>query len=166
MVFKIHKYLKSQEGLSLVELTLVVFIATFMLTGFFIFSDPVNKRKTARDNKRLADLANLERIINEYHIDNGEYPDTAGVVRISTSLPDGGVSLTSALGGWILENFTQYTSKVAIDPVNDETYFYSYSHTDFGYELNAQLEHLTERMTEDGGNDPARYETGNDLSIL
>jgi type II secretory pathway pseudopilin PulG len=157
----------SPKGFTIVELILSVTVLILLFTTVLMLFRPVDLKKRARDNKRLGDISTLDRIINEYKLDNGTYPDLPDILRQSNHLPTvTSLSLASATKGWIDANVTEYNSMLPIDPLNDDTYYYSYQHNDSGYELNAQLEVFTDQMIEDLGNDPDRYEIGNILTIM
>jgi len=155
-----------QKGVTLTELLIAITLITMLATGSMILLDPVEKRAKARDNRRLNDISTLDRVINEYLIDNGDYPDLFMVLRDSTTLPGGGISVDNSSAGWIDADLSVYTSHLPIDPVNDVTYRYYYYREVTSYELNAVMEILTDEATNDGGDDPARYEIGNDLTLI
>ena len=157
----------NDEGITIVEILVVVFIITLLFTSFFLYTDPVGMKAKARDNKRISDLTTLERIITEYRIDNSRYPDEENVFRVSTILPVAeSIELSSAQAGWINADVRQYNVRLPIDPINDATYNYKYYHSTAAYELNAVLEVLTNYSQRDGGNDPNTYEIGNDLTLI
>jgi hypothetical protein len=123
-------------------------------------------KSRARDDRRLSDINILDQAINEYLLDNGDYPDVVGTLRDSTSLPSGNTSLDNSSDGWIDADLSKYTAKLPVDPLNDATYHYSYYHNITGYELNAVLEYYTEYAQEDGGDDPDIYEMGNNTTLI
>ena len=153
-------------GVTLIELIAAVCIASLLLVTFFVAVNPGEKKAEGRDNRRLADMAMIDSAMGEYFLDNEVRPDLPNTLRVSTTLPDGGISLDNSHGGWVLENLSTYISRLPIDPENNETYFYSYYHTGFGYELNARLEYLSEQALNDVGNDPNVYEIGNNLQLI
>lgn len=150
----------------MVELLTALAIIMILISASTIIINPEEKKKRARDNKRLTDISTIDRAVNEFLLDNGDYPDAADTLRESTTLPSGSSALDNAAGGWIAADLSDYTSRLPVDPINDASYFYSYYHTASGYELNVILEYLTEVMQEDGGDDPARFEQGNNLTLI
>ncbi len=129
--------------------------------------DPVSLKKRGRDNKRISDMSVLERIIAEYLLDTGSYPDILDTTRNSSVLPTGNAGpLFSSSDGWIDQNLSVYEVKLPVDPLNDATYNYKYRHTASGFEINTVLEYYTDKSSEDGGNDDSVYEVGNDLTIF
>lgn len=171
MVLKIlnNRQQYKDAGLTLVELIVVIAILVMLMVSAVFILRPDQKRKKAQDEKRLSDISMLERAINEYLVDNGNYPDEANVTRISTTLPPGSPgSLASSTAGWINQDLSRYVARLPLDPINDGNYYYSYRHTVNAYELNARLEYLTEYAVNsyDGGNDDALFEAGNNLTIL
>jgi hypothetical protein len=128
---------------------------------------PADRRRQARDVARLTDITSLDRAINEYRIDKGDYPDNVGIERRSTSLPLGNTGPTVVCSdGWIDANLCEYISKLYVDPENDATYYYSYISTGTSYELNVTLEAEIDKMTTDGGNSDTKYELGNNKLLL
>jgi len=154
------------RGFTLIELVIATSLILLFLTATVLIVHPVEQLKKARDNKRISDLSLIDRAITEYKIDYGYYPDTADTLRTSTTLPQGNTSLTSSTSGWIKQNLSAYTTKLPIDPKNDEIYFYKYIQNGFTYELNAKLEYYFEQAISDGGGDPTVYEIGNNLSLI
>jgi hypothetical protein len=174
MVLKTPKFSKTsgfaiQNGLSYLELLLGITMLSFLVLGVYLIVRPEELKSRARDETRMSDLSTLSRIIDEFRIDYGRYPDIADVPRISISLPVGNVGpLFSTNSGWIMQDLSRYNNLLPVDPLNDATYFYSYQHDIFGYELNARLEYYADYAANsyDGGNDDAVYEIGNSLTIF
>lgn len=165
----IQQIKENESGLSLFELTIVVFILLMLLLSTVLLLQPAERRKKGKDERRLSDISAIDRAINEYLVDYGNYPDSEDVTRTSTSLPSGSPGpLSSSSTGWINQDLSSYISRLPLDPDNDDTYFYSYRHTQNAYELNARLEILTEysNNASDGGDENDIYEIGNDLTIL
>lgn len=156
-----------QKGVSIVELLLVISFTMVMFAFVLLYVDPIERRRIARDNVRLNDINILDRAITEYALDNGFFPDTDLVLRESTIAPSSEtISLDNSTKGWIDANLSKYTSRLPVDPINDENYHYSYYHAQTSYELNAVLEHLSVYAEGDGGDDPSVYEMGNNLVLL
>lgn len=165
MILKINQE-NRQKGLTMLELIISLAIIMILVTASIIVINPVEKKEKARDNKRLSDISTLDRAINEYLLDNGNYPDAVDTLRESNSLPVGSSALYNAVGGWIAADISKYTSKMPVDPLNDATYHYSYYHTVSAYELDTPMEYLTDEPQNDGGDDPVVYELGNDLTLI
>jgi len=157
---------RKQAGVTLTELILAIALIAVLATVSVLLLDPQEKRAKARDNRRISDLTTLDRSINEYLLDTGNYPDAPLTLRDSTTLPPGGIALDRSADGWIDANLSTYTSHLPLDPINDSTYRYYYYRDTNGYELNAVIEFLTADAANDGGNDPARYEIGNKLDLI
>jgi len=156
----------AQQGFTIIELVAactIIIIVTFL--GIINFN-PTEKSKKARDEKRISDIQTIDRAVTEFMLNNKRYPDTENVLRNSSVLPIGSVALNNVNKGWIFENLTAYLPTLPTDPINDATYYYSYIHNVSGYELNAQLEIITDEPTNDGGNDTAVYEVGNNLTLI
>jgi len=159
----------NKRGMTLIELIIVSGIIMLLVLSSFLLIKPHEFRDKARDEKRISDVATLDRAVNEFFIDNERYPDSSDVLRESTSLPSSSDGpLESVVEGWIAQNLSRYISKLPTDPINDAQYFYSYQHNTTSYEINARLEYYSEYELNsyDGGNDDSVYEFGNDLTIL
>ena len=156
----------SQKGFTFMELIVVIAILLVLLTAVAAFVRPAEQSKRARDNIRLSDMLILERSISEFVLDNKRYPDQINVLRISTALPSGALDLQDSHGGWINDNLSKYNEKLPIDPINDLNFYYSYTHSETGFELNAKMEYYIQKMVEDGGNDDNSYEIGNNLNLI
>lgn len=161
------KILYKSRGFTIVEILVALTVTILLFTTLLVLISPIQLRQKARDNKRINDLYLLDRIITEYKLDTGSYPDLPDIPRYSNVLPAiDSISFENASRGWIHQNLSAYNSMLPTDPLNDATYFYTYQHNDAGYEINAQLEFLVDTMVSDTGNDPNRFELGSNLSIL
>lgn len=160
---------KTPKGFTLIELLLAFTIIAIIAGVVFITASPEFYLNLGKDNKRLSDVSKLETIINEYRIDNGEFPGTANVTYFSDTLPAGQIGpLEDTVTGWILADLETYSSTLPVDPENSTTYRYIYRHNGTQYEINAVLEFNTDKMlnTSDGGNSDNAYEIGTNLTIL
>lgn len=160
--------LTDSRGVTLVELLTTMTFVLILITVITILVNPSEKKAQARDQKRLSDISKLDRIINEYLVDNGYYPDEENVTRVSNQLPLGnGGPFENSTTGWVKGNFSRYTTLFPIDPTNEDIYVYKFRHTQSSYELNAVLETFDDGLnSKDGGNSDTTYEVGNDLSLL
>lgn len=161
-----QKSLTAEAGLTIIEVFIVSFVVLLLGVIAVVNFDPVGKRKKATDEKRLSDIATIDRAISEFVMDHKYYPDQENILRKSTVLPVGAIQLNAANKGWIFDNLSSYISMLPTDPVNDANRYYSYIHDATSYELNAKLEILTDEMLDDGGNDPNAYEVGNNLLLI
>jgi general secretion pathway protein G len=155
-----------KKGLTMIELIAATAVVLVLLAVVVMNVNPVNNQNKAKDVKRISDLTLLDSAINQYRMDNKNYPDSSGVLRTSTLLPSGNTQLESPSSGWIDQDLSKYLSRMPTDPINDGTYHYSYIQNGSSYEINARLESLTDQMQNDGGNDPNMYEIGNNLSLI
>ncbi len=159
--------IKDQRGVTFTEILVILSIFLVLFSVIMYTIDPVALKARGRDNKRISDLAVLERMISEFLISNGSYPDAIDTTRNSTVIPEGSAGpLENSTSGWIKQDLSVYEVKLPLDPINDATYNYKYRHNASGFELNTVLEYYTDKSASDGGNDPNVYEIGNDLTIL
>lgn len=155
------------KGFTIIEAVIAVSLIMILSTLALIAINPQQSFAKARDNTRLARLATLDRIINEYKIDFGVYPDSLGILRTSItplSLDTG--SVNSATNGWIQGDFLKYNAVLPTDPINNDQYYFSYMHSASGYELDTHLEYYKDLAENDGGNNVDLYELGNELTIM
>ncbi len=64
------------KGFTLIELIVVVGILSVIVTVAMIVLDPVSQVQKASDSRRKADLAQIQKALESYYQDNGNYPDT------------------------------------------------------------------------------------------
>lgn len=150
----------------MIELVAATAVILVLMAALVINVNPINNQNKAKDVKRLSDLSLLDRAVNEYRIDNRNYPDTVNLLRTSTLLPSGNVQLENASSGWVDQDLSKYLPRLPTDPINNDAYHYSYIQNGSGYEINAKLELMVEQMQNDGGNDPNVYEMGNILTLI
>lgn len=163
--------IRSPEGFSLVELLVMITILV-LTTGFIlILIDPVESAKRNRDTRRLLDFQLLSQAIEDYYEDNSlTYPDPGAktTVRKSNLLPMGnsGPVAFKDGNGWLDADFSDRLEKLPVDPLNTgcNVYRYAVSSDGLRFKVDTIMEHYTEKMTEDGGQDSTRYESGNATS--
>jgi len=154
-------------GFTLVELIISISILAVLASLSVVAINPPSVLARARDSKRIADLGVLVSAITSYDVDNGIYPDDSGVIRYSNSLPQGQSGpLQSSDNGWIKGPFSKYVSSLLTDPTNSGLYVYRYKRSANTFEVDARFEYYKEKAVDDGGNDNATFEAGNDLSLL
>lgn len=158
---------KAQQGFTLIEFLVTVAVMLIFFTIAVLIINPAQERAKARDNKRLSDMALIDRVINEYLLDHGAYPDAEDTLRNSTALPDAQtLGLDNSSSGWIDQNLAKYTARLPIDPLNNATYKYEYIHDTSSYEINCRLEELTSYLESDSGDNDSKYELGNNLVLI
>ncbi|HAI62802.1 MAG: Type II secretory pathway, pseudopilin PulG [candidate division WWE3 bacterium GW2011_GWF2_41_45] len=154
------------NAFTLLEITIVMAVLLILIGVTISLISPVSSKGKARDNKRLSDISTLDRVINEYRLDYGQYPGLENFLYTSNYLPAGSPDLYSARSGWIPVDISDYTTRYSVDPVNDAIYHYEYFHNSADYEVSTRLEQLMDKASEDGGNDPLKYELGTNLLLI
>lgn len=144
----------SNIGFTLIELLISVGIMLILSSMLFITFRPGESKQKARDNVRLANIADIERVVNEYMLDTKTYPGEPNILYQSTQV------------NWIPSPLSSYISKIPVDPINSDNHFYYYIHDGSTYEIVATLEYFTNLMTGDNGNQASAYEVGNNLNLL
>lgn len=137
---------KSESGITLVELLVVIALISFLAGGIIMIFNPKAQIGKANDAKRKADLVQLQRALETYYQDYGRYPDNAGDYTIddSGSMPWGG-------------SWPSYMSKLPEDP-SSPTRTYVYYSPNGGscsnnqcYYLYASLERASDPQACNGG---------------
>jgi len=155
-------YTSRSHGFTIAELILTITLIAFAVSTVLVYINATDAQQKTRDDKRLNDMNTIERAVLEYRTDIGVYPDVSGTAR--TSIND--LNPTKSSGGWIKADLSRYNSYLPIDPLNNATYHYTYIRNEINYEINCVLEYYLERAQNDGGNNPAVYETGSNLTLL
>lgn len=109
--------MKSQKGFSLIELLVVATIIIVLSTiGIVSFS---NSGKTARDNRRKADMETVRQALVLFRNEQGDYP-TISSGELWERYDD--MVFTLASTGYL-------SNPTPLDPKNDATYYYGYTST-------------------------------------
>jgi len=157
------------RGFTLFELVVYVGLFLILAGGLVLLIDPPEIEGRLKDSRRMADMGILSQAITAYKIDNKTLPDVGAIsplLRQSSVLPSGQTNLHSSVSGWIITDLSKYIQKLPVDPTNDSTYFYRYTHNDNNFEIDCVLQIEMSKMQNDGGNNASRYEVGTDLSLL
>lgn len=118
----------SKRGFTLIELLVV--IAIIGILASIVLASVQTVRMKGRDAKRIADMRNIRNALEMYYGDNNRYP--TGQSGETGCIPNSGWDCSHLDGGVATANFLPvlvtggYMSKVPVDPVNNDTYHYSY----------------------------------------
>ncbi len=121
--------LKNQDGLTLVELVVVVGVLGVMAVAGLTFIRPDTQLKKSRDSQRKSDMKVIQSALELYRSDNGKYPevngdDIPGVANCpasnSTSLLDDSTDTTCQTP----ESDTVFLQTVPTDPKTGLEYYY------------------------------------------
>lgn len=102
--------LYAEKGITLIELLIVSGVIAVLVTGVVVIINPLQKIGQANDSKRKADIAQLQRALEIYYQDNGQYPASTG-----------SNSITDANWG---DPWQPYMAVVPKDPSNGQNYVY------------------------------------------
>lgn len=146
----------SKKGFTLIELLVVVAIISILTSIIFVAIDPSGQTTKSKDAIRLDSLKKLEKALELYHWDNGEYP------QFSVHTINNGAQkspFTSAIEPYIkidLDNDLFGPYSVAGDPV-----FY-YKASDQHYSMMLRLRHSSNssKQSNDGGYYNSLFEAG------
>ena len=128
-LLKDNKYMNKTKGFTLIEIMIV--IAILGILAALISGNFINSLKKSRDTKRKADLQQIQKALEAYYEDVGDYP---------ASLPSAGLELTNPT------NTTKiYMVKLPGDPLSQCRYYYvkgvAAGNTN-GYKLYATIENV------------------------
>jgi prepilin-type N-terminal cleavage/methylation domain-containing protein len=162
------------KGFTLVELLVVIAIIAILAAVVILIVNPLEVTRRARDATRLGDLANVQQAINVTVQESTQ--SGATVLCNGLSAPCTGRSTetdaTQSDGdGWVKVNLTLQNAvqvpNLPLDPQNTTAAHYTYCSNGTAWEINAFLESTqqTPKMTTDGGNNDALYETGSDPGL-
>lgn len=117
-------------GFTLMELLVV--IAIIGILGTVILAALGEARAKARDSRRLADLREVEKAIELYYHDNGQYPSTSS--GWWGTCPSYGSHTTSGVNGWVPDLAPTHIPVLPTDPKpvgNNGCYLYRSNGTDY-----------------------------------
>jgi prepilin-type N-terminal cleavage/methylation domain-containing protein len=132
----------SRKGFTLVEILIVIAVASIVSVLIITAIDPVAKMKQGRDAKRRSDMNQLANTLRYYESVYGQYPAEAAVeptahcdssigrnaaanCPISPAGPGWDTSASSYIyQGLVTQGFLK---SLATDPVNSTTYYYMYN---------------------------------------
>jgi prepilin-type N-terminal cleavage/methylation domain-containing protein len=185
-------FLKS-SSFTLIELIIVLAIISILVTILIATIKPTEIFKKARDNKRIADLKNIEKTIDllystypnfnelNYASTNIVYislkddsPTCSSYISQLPSLPPGYQYRCSANPqnidgtGWIPIPFKNFDiinlANLPIDPINKPPYYYTFV-VGGSYKLSAKPEINYDFAINDGGIEPILYEVGSNKKL-
>lgn len=126
--------MKYRKGFTLIELVVTIGILAVLAVFAIAALNPIDQFKKARDSQRKSDLAQIQRVLEQYYQDHGVYPSNTASYTIAdvngNSIPWGGAA------GW-----PPYMNLVPSDPdSSNKTYIYYSSNNGQQYQLYASLE--------------------------
>ncbi|HEX7041828.1 MAG TPA: type II secretion system protein [Patescibacteria group bacterium] len=134
MLYK--KFYKSKSGFTLIELIVSIGVLAILAVFAIAAVNPIDQFKKARDSQRKSDLAQLQRVLEQYYQDWGHYPpnDSSYHIEDEKTSPATVVSWGGALG------WSPYMDLVPNDPLSSRTYRYYSTNSGQTYYLFTSLE--------------------------
>lgn len=144
---------KNGAGFTLIELLVVVAILGILAVGVMVLLNPVAQIQKSRDAQRKSDLAQIQKVLEQYYNDKGRYPFSSdgffsGSGACATVIPYR-IAAVSSIDGCIDwgQVWTAYNTTLPIDPTSSSRNYVYFVSTDGQlYRLYANLER--------GSNDP------------
>ncbi|OGC46472.1 hypothetical protein A2V49_04320 [candidate division WWE3 bacterium RBG_19FT_COMBO_34_6] len=159
-----------KKGFTLIELLIVITVIGILAGILVMIINPREYQAQARDARRLNDILSVQTAIID-SLANGviSLTDTAGCADCSSNI--GTEEIDGS--GWVKFNnikgrgLIDVISVLPIDPINNNTYYFSYYSDGNDFELNAVLESTRYQTNaqRDGGNDNDIYERGFNLNL-
>lgn len=108
-------FLKKRNGFTLIELLIVIALIGTLSIVFYTLINPVTQFQKSRDTQRKNDLAQLQRALEQYYNDFGNYPASSPDYLIKDNSNN-----TFAWG----TPWTPYSNVLPKDPVSSQKYIY------------------------------------------
>lgn len=126
----------SSRGFTMIELLISIGVLSILAVFALAAVNPIEQFKKARDSQRKSDLAQLQRVFEQYYQDWGHYPpnDSSYEIEDEKTNPVTIISWGGA-GGW-----TPYMDLVPQDPDSRRTYRYYSTSSGQKYYLYTSLE--------------------------
>lgn len=124
--------IKSKSGFTIVELLIVIVVIGILAAITIVAYNGLQAR--ARNSVRVGDIKNIQKALELYKIDNGDYPPTSASPS-ANGCTGGGYSFSWATDGTWMSPLTNanYISRTPIDPANGCTHYYRYLHINSGW---------------------------------
>lgn len=129
------KFFKNIKGFTLIELVVVFGIIGLLSAAIIAALDPLSQFQKGTDSRRKSDLSQIQRALETYYQDNGQYPQTSNSPYYCMGHFSG--SWTWYCGG---SSWTPYMNIVPDDPISSQRYAYIAVNNRQGYRLYARLE--------------------------
>lgn len=129
---KISKWFKTlkKRGFTLLEILLVVGIIAILAGIVIVAINPGRQLALVRNTERKSDLKQINNAIQQYYIDNHEYPATVTVLTDLTEICNTGTASSSILAGVSCGTLVdlsslvpEYITAIPVDPSGSETAF-------------------------------------------
>lgn len=108
---------QNQQGFTLIELVVSIGILAILAVAALAALNPLEQFAKARDGQRKSDLAQIQRMLEQYYQDHGNYPKSSGSYTITDF--NGNSVVWGGSSGW-----PPYANLVPSDPDSNRRYVY------------------------------------------
>ncbi len=125
-----------QKGFTMVELLISIGVLAILAVFALAAVNPIDQFKKARDSQRKSDLAQLQRVLEQYYQDWGHYPPNDSTYHLEDEKTNPVTVISwGGAGGW-----TPYMDLVPKDPDSSRTYLYYSTNSGQQYYIYTSLE--------------------------
>jgi general secretion pathway protein G len=123
-----------QSGFTLIEIIIVIGILGILATSLMVIINPIEQIKKSNDAQRKSDLAQIQRGLELYYQDHGQYPQSSSDYKIINQ-----VDTNSSTIAWGTP-WKPYMNILPTDPKKSQSYVYYSTANGQTYYLYASLE--------------------------
>jgi type II secretion system protein G len=113
-----------QKGFTLIEMIVVIGILGVLSALLFTIVNPIGQFRKANDTRRKSDLAQLQRALEQYYQDHGQYPKYSTVAPLYEVVDFSNVNMNPLPGIAWGNPWQPYMNFLPKDPTNGRNYLY------------------------------------------
>lgn len=110
------------KGFTLIEIIIITGVIGVLVIAAVVLFDPITKSEKANDSRRKSDLAQIQKVLQQYYKDFGKFPPNPGNC-LQDAIKCKIVRLDGRTVEWG-ESFNPYIKILPKDPSKNKTYIY------------------------------------------